>query len=465
MALRPSLPATSSDFALHSSSTSSSTSNADEFNPLLMRFRRPSLLAPPRASFYSESRIHSPLVDSSFTIPMSRRYTTSSTASGEESESDKEKMWTDSPSSGSSGANTPSLAAPIAFTDKDKSNSSLDSDTSMKSIQSDPISSPGTVGSVKTARPRSPSPPSRVPIADRDAAVPETPPPKARRRMSHPIRNPRILNLLADSHPEDSEVKSEAQFQRFVASFSESPPQHKIPRAPSDRGRYPEEAGLEEPTREDTSSDDEDEFGFSQPFSYTGTSEPINISKTITPAHSVYGDDTGMSESPGYTAMDIDMQPASVCGSPKLNTSSWRYTPPPTSSSAVRSAKRKLEDRYDPYPSAKRRAVSPSVSYLRETLNHTPRTPGNGGRITIPLPHPIAIPVGPSSSTSSPVVTPSAVNGPRSMSWTAQSVLSSPTLRAQMGLASPVLRPMMRRREEGREVEGAGDGVNGLSLE
>ena len=34
-----------------------------------------------------------------------------------------------------------------------------------------------------------------------------------------------------------------------------------------------------------------------------------------------------------------------------------------------------------------------------------------------------------------------------------------------MGLASPVLRPLMRRREEGREVDGAGDAVNGLTLE
>jgi hypothetical protein len=123
-----------------------------------------------------------------------------------------------------------------------------------------------------------------------------------------------------------------------------------------------------------------------------------------------------------------------------------------------------VEDRYDPYPSAKRRAVSPSVSYLRDSLSHNPRTPGNG-RVTLPLPHPIAIPVMPSPSASSPVVTPSAVSGPRSMSWSTQSVLSSPTLRAQIGLSSPILRPMMRRREEGKEVDGAGDGVYSLSLE
>lgn len=164
---------------------------------------------------------------------------------------------------------------------------------------------------------------------------------------------------------------------------------------------------------------------------------------------------------------------------------SWRYTPPPTSTSAVRSNKRKsqftffhtpggqvtdlaelvVDDRYDPYPlPAKRRAVSPSVSYLRDSTPSlfAPRTPNGSGRMQ--LPHPIAIPVMPNSGASSPVVTPSGLNGSRPMSWGAQSVLSSPTLRAQIGLASPVLRPMMRRREDGKEVEGAGEGVNGLSL-
>lgn len=124
-----------------------------------------------------------------------------------------------------------------------------------------------------------------------------------------------------------------------------------------------------------------------------------------------------------------------------------------------------VDDRYDPYPlPAKRRAVSPSVSYLRESQPSlfTPRTPNGNGRAA--LPHPIAIPVVPSSGASSPVVTPSGLSGSRPLSWGPQSVLSSPTLRAQMGLGSPVLRPMMRRREE-REVDGAGEGVHGLSLE
>ena len=129
-----------------------------------------------------------------------------------------------------------------------------------------------------------------------------------------------------------------------------------------------------------------------------------------------------------------------------------------------------MEDRYDPYPTSnKRRAVSPSV-YMRDH-NHngyfaSPRTP-NGGRTGMSLPHPIAIPTAPSSGASSPIVPSSLGNGSRPVSWSAQGVgvLSSPTLRAQMGLASPVLRPMMRRREEGKEVDGAGEGVGGLSLE
>ena len=70
-------------------------------------------------------------------------------------------------------------------------------------------------------------------------------------------------------------------------------------RAASDRGRYPEEADTEEPYREDTPSDDEDD---GSQFAYT-PSEPISIIKPVTPAHSVNGDD--ISESPG-AAMDID---------------------------------------------------------------------------------------------------------------------------------------------------------------
>ena len=113
------------------------------------------------------------------------------------------------------------------------------------------------------------------------------------------IKMPRILTLLAESRPEENELKSEAQFQRLVASVSGLPLSPRTPRAASDRGRYPEEADTEEPYREDTPSDDDDD---GSQFAYT-PSEPISIIKPVTPAHSVNGDD--ISESPG-AAMDID---------------------------------------------------------------------------------------------------------------------------------------------------------------
>ena len=125
-----------------------------------------------------------------------------------------------------------------------------------------------------------------------------------------------------------------------------------------------------------------------------------------------------------------------------------------------------MDDRYDPYPTAtKRRAVSPSVSYLRDNHNgyFAPRTPSSTARMS--LPHPIAIPVVQSPGASSPIVPSHLGNGSRPVSWGTQSVLSSPTLRAQIGLASPVLRPMMRRRDEGKEVDGTGEAVGGLTLE
>lgn len=103
---------------------------------------------------------------------------------------------------------------------------------------------------------------------------------------------------MAESHPEEAEVKSEAQFQRFVASCSNLPLQ---------RGRFPEEADTDEPEREDTPSDDDDDNADPvEPSAFAFTpSEPITIAKPVTPAQSVNGDDFSV-ESPG-AAMDIDM--------------------------------------------------------------------------------------------------------------------------------------------------------------
>jgi hypothetical protein len=82
--------------------------------------------------------------------------------------------------------------------------------------------------------------------------------------------------------------------------------QPRTPRAASDRGRYPEEAGHEESQREETPSDDDGNE--SSTFAFLQSSEPINIAKPCTPANSVNGDEMNMliSESPGGP-MDVDI--------------------------------------------------------------------------------------------------------------------------------------------------------------
>ncbi|RPD82221.1 hypothetical protein L226DRAFT_564823 [Lentinus tigrinus ALCF2SS1-7] len=306
--------------------------------------------------------------------------------------------------------------------------------------------------SMKTSRPRTPP---RMTSASSSSSGNEDAPPMRvhHRKLSHSVRVPRILALVADSHTQENEVRSEAQFQRMLASFSDSPTNPRTPRGASDRGRYPEEAYGEEPQRESTPSDDE-ELEDSVPFAYN---ESAAATKPVTPAQSINGDELSMLESPLGVAMDVDM-PSSAVSSPII--SSWRYTPPPTTS-AVRNNKRKLDDRYDPYPTAaKRRAVSPSISHLREAFN------GRGApRLSMPIP--IPIPNGVHSGSSSPIVPGSSSywSARQSFGSASASVLSSPTLRAQIGLASPVLRPMTRSRREGeREIDGAEEGVGGLSI-
>ena len=112
---RPSLPTSSSDFALPPSSSSSSVTSSPSHNaddpivPLVLpRFRRPSLLAP-KSSYFAD-RLHSlsPLAASA-TVYSSRRRGASYSAMfvGEESESDRDRMWTDSSPSSSSQNPTP----------------------------------------------------------------------------------------------------------------------------------------------------------------------------------------------------------------------------------------------------------------------------------------------------------------------------------------------------------------------
>jgi len=122
-----------------------------------------------------------------------------------------------------------------------------------------------------------------------------------------------------------------------------------------------------------------------------------------------------------------------------------------------------VEDRFDPYQSSsKRRAVSPSVQYLREShqLAGSPMPRGNGSRLPIAIP--VTIPQSTANSaTSSPTISSGYPSFPRGLSIT-----SSPTLRATISMPSPILRPLNRRREEEdeREIEGAGEAVNGLSI-
>lgn len=119
------------------------------------------------------------------------------------------------------------------------------------------------------------------------------------------LKTPRILNLLAESRPEENEVKSEAAFQRLLASCSDLPLQPRTPRAPSDRGRYPEEVGDEEVHGEGSPSDDDDDVDAI--FALDPQGDQM-AAKPCTPAQSVNGDDPPASllGSPMVMAMDVD---------------------------------------------------------------------------------------------------------------------------------------------------------------
>ncbi|KAF8640521.1 hypothetical protein AX17_000183 [Amanita inopinata Kibby_2008] len=445
-ASRPSLPTSSSDFALPPSSSPGASTSAltlDDPTFLLQRFRRPSLLT--KSSYLSETRLHSPLA-SSFTVHSRRRSCSSTLA--DDLESDKERMSTDSPTSSSDNP-TPPLKISDAIDDNEQD---------MKTIASKPPSTP----------------PRRKSSSGMDALDTYFQSQASNRRPTLPLKQPRILSLLVESRPEEIEVKSEAAFQRLISSFSELPTQPHTPRSAADRGRYPEEAIHDDSQREETPSDDEEGEPDPTPFSFliSSGSEPINISKTHTPNGSIYGEELNMSlsecSSLGNGSMDIDMP----LGSPSMSVAStplsrWCYTPPPISG-AVRSNKRKLDDRFDPYPSAsKRRAVSPSLSHLRDGHGTMSSPISRNSNTRLPIAIPMSIPGSTASSTtSSPTISGSFPSSyPRAVSLT-----SSPTLRATMGLASPILRPVargsvsVRRGDEGREIEGAGEAVNGLTL-
>jgi hypothetical protein len=99
---RPSLPTSSSDFALPPPShyIGLPSSPSDEAIPLFPRIRRPSILVP-KASYLPDSRMGSPLAASFVLHPSPRRRRGRSLLAAESSESDKERMMTDSSSSSS----------------------------------------------------------------------------------------------------------------------------------------------------------------------------------------------------------------------------------------------------------------------------------------------------------------------------------------------------------------------------
>lgn len=212
----------------------------------------------------------------------------------------------------------------------------------------------------------------------------------------------------------------------------------------------------------------------------------MSISETSSSFGAIAMDVDGVSTCKHICYVVSDVYRLQPLGSPLLSSmpnsiNQWRYTPPPTTS-AVRSNKRKreilfssglelrslinrnlVEDRFDPYPSSsKRRAVSPSLQYLRDSHQPTnsPMSRSNGSRLPIAIP--ISIPQSTASSaTSSPTISNSYPSFPRGINIT-----SSPTLRATLTMPSPILRPLGRRREEEeqREIEGAGEAVSGLNL-
>lgn len=109
-------------------------------------------------------------------------------------------------------------------------------------------------------------------------------------------------------------MKSEAQFQKVLASFSGLPAGLSGRPRWIDRGRYPEEAVADDEfQREDTPSDDGEDYGELSSATYLSykppqESEPINITKPSTPAPSDTAESLGtrgISESPGV--MDVDI--------------------------------------------------------------------------------------------------------------------------------------------------------------
>lgn len=277
------------------------------------------------------------------------------------------------------------------------------------------------------------------------------------RRASNPMKLPPRLQYLrseSETHHVEQELKMEAHFQRLLASNESALPLHS-PRAGVNRGRFPEEVAPDEQTQQEDDSSDED------------VSELPGASTLDDRAMSEDGS-TMLRASPAISLMDLDAPITSSHFSVHSNQSnsssstprdrdSWRQTPPPTANGSRINKRKFTDDRYEPYPAAKRRAVSPA--FQRDGMLSPliiPRSP-------VIRPVPVSV-----SQHSSPVFRGNG-NGNNGMNGM-MSLSSSPVLRPSVShLSSPILRPIVRLRAGAAaaldaNADAAGDGVSGLSL-
>lgn len=288
---RSPLPTSLSDFALIPSSSASAPSSPsaassldDSINPFFRRLRRSSLLAssPITSHLHPEGKLASSFSASSplrakrslFSINSETVNTDTNTASSSSS----------SPASSSAAAASQTVSKLLSFDFNDQ--------TPSTSKSADFRFGPSLT-----------------------LSLPETPTSRLVRRASIPLKPPRLIDIKTElKSPIESELKSEAQFQRLVASYSNAgfPINRNVPRTPRswlDRGRYPEEAvvGDDDLNNDYESGSDDDE----------NTTAPGSVhSVSVTPSGSGAsisggsGEDQPMTLDTSFTSgfmMDIDM--------------------------------------------------------------------------------------------------------------------------------------------------------------
>lgn len=311
--LRPSLPASSSEFALPSSSSPLATSSVltlDDPSFLLSKFRRPSSLSQ-KSVLLGEGRLHSPLASSFTPYTHSRRRSRNASLSltDDSYESDRERMNTDSPTS---GTNSPYLKANGSEEDINPTTAKHIHSTTKTFPLTPPRRKSSTSMDMQESFGLMASSGKRISLPVGALELQRHPGIRLRAAMLQ-LKAPRILSLLAETRPEEADVKSEAAFRRLITSCSDFPLQPRTPRSATDRGRYPEEAGHEDSQEEDTPSDDEEADGADELFAFSASSgaEPISIQKPLTPGGSVSGDGMSTTEA-SFDAMEVDMVNATL---------------------------------------------------------------------------------------------------------------------------------------------------------